>query len=147
VYQWKKWSFQIHMYVTPTCKRTSGSYSAHSLTNFSSHANNLLSQSHTSSFDSHPKENISATVDNLLTSRSNNLTYLTSKDAPSNHGSFQNKVEVSYPTCLIILTKGHQNWSFLRSPPIDSPKISKILCTNIRKFWEFVTNFKISILM
>jgi len=43
------------------------------------HANNLICHSCVSPFKSHPKENISATVDNLLTRRSNNPTYLTSK--------------------------------------------------------------------
>jgi len=71
------------------------------------HANNLLCHSHTSPLDSHPKENISATVYNLLTTKSNNITYLTSKDTPYNHESFQNKVEASSPTYLIILPDNH----------------------------------------
>lgn len=39
-----------------TCKTTSDNYSAHSLTNSFSHANNLLRPSHALPFDFHPKK-------------------------------------------------------------------------------------------
>lgn len=74
-----------------------------------------------SSFTPQPKENISATVANLLSANSNKLLKLSFKDLPSNQGSFQNRVEDSSPTFRQILSSSR--------PQSISPTPSLILFT------------------
>jgi len=109
VYHLDEWSCQTHHSSISTCRITLDNLSTRSFTESSSYTNNLIHH-----FQASPFTHIifvSAMVASLFSANLKSLRKLASSRTLSSHGSLQSKVDIIFPTSLLILSTNHPSFT------------------------------------